>query len=818
MPVVEDFDERYEDLAPIDSGGMGEVRRVRERRLGRILAMKIIRADLAADRTAHARFAEEARTTACLEHPSIIPVHDVGLLPDGRLYYTMPEVRGRTLARAIRDVHAFVLGRSWRPTPTGWTFRRLVDGFRRACDAVAYAHEHGIVHGDLKPDNVMLGPNGEVYVLDWGLARIVDPRKIALADEPASRALLGFEEPLEPQEGIAGTMAYMAPERLWNGPDELQVGADVYALGAVLYEILTGESPYGPGDVVSVLQKLAEGPPAPVADLTAERERPEPPADLVDVVEAAMAREPSKRPSSARSVTLDVGAWIEGTRQLEHALTLVDRARGLRRQVEQVWEQVRAWRDEAAGMLRAIPRHAPPERKEPAWELQARARELEVRAVRLDAELTQSLRAALAMVPEMTEAHDMLADHYKARHEAAEERGDAIAAERDAIRLKHHDRSQRYGRYLRGVGALTLVTDPPGAEVVVFRYEEMGRRLVPRRFRSLGRTPLQQEALAMGSYLVVLRAEGCAEVRYPVRIDRCGRWDGVPPTRSRPLPVFLPLVGSIGADHAYVPGGYFRCGGDPEAPGSLPRQDVWIDGFVMQRHPVTHGQFLAFLNALVAQGDTEEALRLAPRAGGVGGVGEGEMLYGRAPDGRFTAEGGNTTIEVVEDRPVVCVAWGAAQVYAAHLANREGHAWRLPGELEWEKAARGVDGRFFPWGDHLDATWCCMRDSHPERPGIAAVGEFTGDESPHGVRGLAGNVRDWCADAFRPDGPILTDGRWIPSDLVVEGLPRVGRGGTWCVNPVGLRAAYRSWYAPTFRSDDSIGFRLVCSYPDGWIR
>ena len=813
-----DFDEQYEDLAIIDTGGMGEVRRVRERRLGRTLAMKIIRADLVEDRTAHARFAEEARTTAWLEHPSIIPVHDVGRLPDGRLYYTMPEVQGRTLARAIRDVHAFALAGSWRPTPSGWTFRRLVEGLRRACDAVAYAHDRGIVHGDLKPDNVMLGPHGEVYVLDWGLARIVDPAKIALGSEPAARVLLGIEEQLEPEEGIAGTMAYMAPERLWSGPAELDCSADVYALGAVLYEILVGEPPYGPGDVVSVLQKLAEGPPDPVADKAAERSRPVPPADLVSVVEAAMAREPSKRPSSARPVTLDVGAWIEGTRQLEHALTLVDRARGLCRQVDDVWEQVRTWRSQAEQMLHAVPPHAPPERKGPAWELQGRARELEVRAVRLDAELTQSLRAALAMVPELTEAHDMLADHYKVRHEAAEARGDAIAAERDTIRLRHHDRSERYGRYLRGVGALTLVTDPPGAEVLVMRYEEVGRRLVPQRFCSLGRTPLRRESLPMGSYLLLLRAEGCAEVRYPVRIGRNEHWEGIPPGATRPLPVFLPLEGSLGADHEYVPGGFFRCGGDPDAPGCLQRQDVWIDGFVMQRHPVTHAKVLAFLNVLVARGEPGEALRLAPRVGGVGGAGEGDILYGRDASGRFTLDGGNTTIDVTGDRPVVCVAWGAAQAYSSYLCTQEGHAWRLPGELEWEKAARGVDGRRFPWGDHMDPTWCCMRDSHPTHPGIAAVGEYAADVSPYGVQGLAGNVRDWCADSFRPAGPILTDGRWVPSDLVVEGMPRVGRGGTWCVNPVGLRSAYRSWYAPTFRSDDSIGFRPVCSYPDGWIR
>jgi len=101
---------------------------------------------------------------------------------------------------------------------------------------------------------------------------------------------------------------------------------------------------------------------------------------------------------------------------------------------------------------------------------------------------------------------------------------------------------------------------------------------------------------------------------------------------------------------------------------------------------------------------------------------------------------------------------------------------------------------------------------------MCAVGEFPVDRSPYGVRGLAGNVRDWCSDPFAPAGPVSHDGRWRYEEPPLAGVPRVGRGGTWCVNPVSLRSAYRSWFAPTFRSDDSLGFRLACSYPDGWTQ
>ncbi len=822
--------ERYQDEGPLGSGGMGEVRKVRDTRLDRDLAMKCIRGRFVDDPAAKERFRREARLTARLEHPGIIPVHEVGELPDGRLYYTMPVVQGRTLGDAIDEVHDAVKDRTWRPAPSGWTFRRLVDAFRRICDAVAFAHARGVVHGDIKPDNIMLGAHGEVFVLDWGLAGLVED--------------LTQERPSEGDSGrgkLAGTPAYMAPERLWTGPGAVGRSADVYALGAVLYQVLVGEPPYGERNPVSVIQRLAEGPPEPAPTVADRRERPEPPSELASAVWGSMARDPEQRPVDASRLAEEVGAWLEGTRQLERAQALIERARTAGVRLAEARQQGAQRRERATRLLADLPPFAPPEQKRAAWELAALAEELEMAAARREAEMTRDLHAALALVPDLPEAHALLADHYRTRHEDAERRGDAEAAERDAVALAFHDRRGRQRAYLQGTGRLSLYTDPPGAEAVLFRYVERDRRLTLEEDRPLGPTPVVDEPLAMGSYVVRLRAPGHLDVGYPVHIDRQREWDGIPPGAPLPQPVELPVLGALGRDERYVPAGWFPAGGDPEAPGSLPRTWIWLDAFVIRRFPVTHAELLAFLDDLVTGGDAERAAALVPRHAGAAGRGGGDPLYPRGQDGRYTLPEGGTGALADPRCPAVCVTWEAACAHAAWLATRDGMPWRLPGELEWEKAARGVDGRSFPWGRHLDPTFCNMRDSRAGGAAVAPVDRFRADESPYGVRGMAGNVRDWCLDRFAPHGPRVADGRWVPLDprtgeplpsealfrpgaLAITGpidWPRVGRGGAWCVNPITLRAAYRSWFAPGFPSDDSVGFRVARSWSgsgDGQVR
>ncbi|MFT7519509.1 MAG: serine/threonine protein kinase, partial [Kiritimatiellia bacterium] len=200
----------YQDLGVIGRGGMAEVRRVRDVSLNRVMAMKIMHPQFIGSADTVARFLEEAQATAQLTHPGIIPVHSRGRLPDGRLYFTMKEVQGRTLREVIDALHESSDHTGWGQTDWGLTFRGLIATFSRVCEAVAYAHARGVIHRDIKPSNVMTGPFGEVHVLDWGLARVS-------AASPAWTSVTTVRSGSDAQRtavgAIAGTPLFMPPEQ-----------------------------------------------------------------------------------------------------------------------------------------------------------------------------------------------------------------------------------------------------------------------------------------------------------------------------------------------------------------------------------------------------------------------------------------------------------------------------------------------------------------------------------------------------------------------------------------------------------------------------
>ena len=273
------FGDRYEDLGPLGRGGMGDVRRVRDTELNRTLAMKIVRERLVYKDNAMTRFLEEAQTAAQLQHPNIVPVHDIGTLPDGRVWFTMKDVRGRTLGDVTAEVHAAATFQ-WNPGANGWTFKRVLASFLSVCRAMAYAHERGVVHRDLKPDNVMVGRHGETYVLDWGLAKVIGrpERLVDLRVDPAGAStdtaiedttIITERSGSSPTSvgSVEGTPAYMAPEQARGETEAIDARTDVYALGAILYHILSGCRPYNGPDSYEILVQALMGPPTPLRDL-----------------------------------------------------------------------------------------------------------------------------------------------------------------------------------------------------------------------------------------------------------------------------------------------------------------------------------------------------------------------------------------------------------------------------------------------------------------------------------------------------------------------------------------------------------------------
>jgi serine/threonine-protein kinase len=190
------------------------------------------------------------------------------------------------------------------------------------------------------------------------------------------------------------------------------------------------------------------------------------------------------------------------------------------------------------------------------------------------------------------------------------------------------------------------------------------------------------------------------------------------------------------------------------------------------------------------------------------------VIWPRTPDGHFGLGTDDEGLVWEPDLPAFMITWHGALTYAAELSRRLARGYRLPGELEYEKAARGTDGRAFPWGDSFDPTWACMRLSRDGALRPAQVDEFPVDRTPYLARGLAGNVVEWCSDEYRREGPPLLDGRYLPPMVSADAPPaaRTLRGGCFLFDSFLLRAATRHSTSSVVR-DVSLGFRLARSYP-----
>jgi len=789
---------RYQVVGLLGAGGMGDVWRVRDPVLNRAMAMKILRPELLVKDDAVRRFVNEAQLTAQLHHPGIPAIHELGSLPDNRLYFTMPEIKGQTLGEVITDVH-LALRRSMTTTPTGWTPGRLIDAFHKVCDAVSYAHSRGVVHRDLKPSNIMVGRHGAVQVVDWGLAKVLERRTGAAGTARFVPHRPGYIQ-------VSGTPTYMSPEQALAG-SEVDPRSDVYSLGAILYEILSGSPPYRGRDSKEILGKVLSGPP-PSPSLQAKWR----PLELVEVCQRAMARELAERYATAAEVSGQLVDWLDGVSQREQGLALVAQAAAAAGSGRELRVQAARLRSEAGAVLSELDPDSSEELKRVGWDREDQADNLEREAVLLELEQEQLLRASLTYVSDLAEAHAALSASYQIAHEKQEalrNHGGVARLERllythaSALPAEHPARAE-YFAYLKGDGALSLVTEPMGAKVSLERYEVRHRRLVPVPMGSLGRTPLVQLSLPMGSYLLRLQIPGRKELCYPVTIGRGEHWDGAPPGEMDPQPVHLPLARAVGTDECAIPAGWFWSGGDRQALQGLQRQRVWLEGFAIRRFAVTSQEYLVFINDLIAQGRTDEARRMAPQSAGAGAAAMRTAL----PFGGAWGQGEESTDD---QAPVTWIEWSCALGYTRWLSERTGLQWRLPSELEWEKAARGVDGRFFPWGDRFDPSWCGVRES--EISSAPPVDSFPVDESPYGVRGMAGNVMEWTASPWRTQGPAIADGRpRSPQDqeASARGALRVVRGSTWWRSSELARCAARD-ASPAVARLGFLGFRPVRS-------
>lgn len=783
--------QRYIDQGRLGLGGMGEVRQVHDPALNRTVALKVIRAERMHQQGMLERFITEAQITAQLSHPAIVPVHELGRLPDGRHGFTMKQINGNTMDAVIRSIHAFP------SMQTDWNMRRLLRAFMRVCEAMAYAHDRGVIHRDLKPENIMLGAFGEVLVMDWGLAKVIANPAVSSAtgEPPIITQRSQNQGPITHIGRVTGTPGYMSPEQANGQHGTLTPSSDVFALGCILFEILTGRRAF-----------LGENPKAILIAVRAAQRQPVPnelhtPPGLMAICDRAMAHRASERFADAQALHAALRDWMEGASRRSDALRTVEQADVLLPRAQRLRQQANALQQQAKALLHAIPSHAPEEHKLSIWEMEEEAHALEESAVLAEQHHVETLQTALKQVPDLTEAHTRLADVYQRKHRRAESRNEHRTAHLYEVLLASHDQGEHQA-YLKGHGAVTLQTDPPGADVVLFAYTPHRRRLRAQYVRHLGTTPIQAQALPMGSYLLAIQAPGHATVRCPIHVKRQQHW-------NINHPIHLPPLGTISATEAYVPAGPFDAGGDPNAYQSLPRQSVWIDGFLMQRCPVTNHQYLQFLNDLVAQGKPHLAARHAPQEPSVVAGMPGPCIYKINAAGLYSLQRDKDGDLWLPDEPVVMIDWDSANAYAQWFSTQTGQPWRLPRGLEREKAARGVDGRLYPWGNFADPSWSSSAHAHAGAPALVPISHFPLDVSPYGIRHLAGNVRDWCLDPFVPAPPTPSGQRLPPlPDRIAPGQELEVRGGSWNNRQTWARSALRFGFQRSRRLSD-LGFRLV---------
>jgi tetratricopeptide (TPR) repeat protein len=314
----------YQVLGEIARGGMGAILRGHDRDLRRDVAIKVLDPRLAEQQEVVRRFVEEAQIGAQLQHPGVVPVYELGLMADERPFFTMKLVKGRTLASLLGA----------RKSPAA-ELRRFLAIFEQICQTMAYAHTKGVLHRDLKPANVMVGAFGEVQVVDWGLAKVlsrggVADEKRAIRERESQRTIIETVRSGQGSGGtdsvvgsVMGTPAYMPPEQARGELDGLDERADVFALGAILCEVLTGAPPYveggGTSPTESVVQQAARGHLAPARERLAASKADE---ELVKLCLGCLAPAPQARPSSAEEVARGIHEYLSGTEERARAAQL----------------------------------------------------------------------------------------------------------------------------------------------------------------------------------------------------------------------------------------------------------------------------------------------------------------------------------------------------------------------------------------------------------------------------------------------------------------------------------------------------------------
>ncbi|MBI4617426.1 MAG: SUMF1/EgtB/PvdO family nonheme iron enzyme [Planctomycetes bacterium] len=789
--------DRYEVKGVLGRGGMGTVYEVHDSLLGRTVALKILEHGTPQQKR---RFFSEARATALLGHPNILPCYTARTDSEGRPYYTMMRVEGRTLERALREA---------TPLPLEPALRALAHAAR----AVAHAHRQKMIHRDLKPANIMLGEHGEVWVVDWGLVRS------GPLDEPGPGGVAPFghaDGRLTATGDVLGTPAYLSPEQARSDPGRIGPHTDVYGLGAILYEILTRTPPNNQKSLAQIFEALARGAVERPSSRAPEREIP--PAleatclramapararryasadDLADDLEAYLARQPVSAyaaPLPARAAAwvrrhlvacalaavlalaaLGAAAVLGGRARLEAAAASSresqktseenDRRDNAEKGLEAALADARKAHAARLGALEDYARpfekiytgnETPGELRDrvflPATDSRIARAEDDWLAAATEARIHLATLAGTGSSDLAPRQREIDLQELEWAIESALAAEGAIIESRWIERLRQNEApfwklvieivnrgvtNHRAGKILAGTGKLETPALPGTCKAVLAEVVTSENPFGRRIVVERVDSWGETLELLLGSYdLEVTRGE--TTFHFPVLVER---------DRTKRLDIVVPK--KLREGFIWIPPGDFLAGGDAE--DAFPRHRRRLEkGFFMARTEVTRSEHLVFLFT-ESDRTKSDGIDLLLREL------SGQRYRPVLPDDLSTAFQAGSS-----DGPAFGVTRMAAEEY---LGSR---GCRLPTEFEWERAAGGADGRVYVWGDLFGAGFANVGTG--SRP--ADCGTHPRDESIFEVLDLGGSLREWTS----------TD---LPSNRVSI------RGGSWGFGEEKARRAYR---------------------------
>ncbi len=795
--------EDYGDVRTIGIGGMGAVFSGHEPGLMREVALKMLRPAYRWIPERISAFIREARTTAQINHPNIIPVYRVGVFEGAGVYFSMKRVQGRTLRSILSS-----LAEGDPAARRRFTLRRLLEIFISACNGVSFAHHRGVVHCDLKPANLMVGEYGEVLVMDWGMAQYHE------SASAGRRVDLGGEAGCDPPDQLGGTPAFMAPELLTRSVAEPDEQTDVYSLGAILYTILTWRtSPFPPDIPADQAAELAARGKFP-APRRAANPAQDVPRELEAIALKAMSGDRSHRYASVSELLEDLHNYLDGYPVGAYSPNPIYRlfkwiyrrpaipAVGMAALL--TWfgftavQEIRN-RTEAESLLNLAAYNYIGARSADAalrrdYRLTVVPRLAEsVAGERIREDLTRQQQRAydnytaalelLARVPESflrqnARAGEMYREIFRGMTESAlMSRDDQLIHE---ILGKFRSRwpgqfeeamnsDSRLRRMVEtidaGVGGLEVAVDNGNWMVEVYPADETAP---PVRRQPVNPGETLKFRLVAGNYrLEFTRSDGDDEpVRVPVRV-----------------PVGLTMHFRFDPPAEFEDGYAFVT----SAEEMDSRGDIHLSGgFLLGKREVTIGEFLEFWRTL----PPEERNRCR-------GVRSGDIATSPRSEQRMWDDAGNVLPPFSPELPVSGISGHAAESYCRWLGGKLNRRVRLPREWEWRRAARGVDRRPYPWGEEYRRDNALLADATrtADYPNGAPPGSYPGDLSPCGVFDLAGNVREFVR-------PSTGDG----SLLMVM-------GGSYLIPPQYATIDFNQFRLWTGGGDD-IGFRCLIDLND----